>query len=322
MKTYNELGHVILGTALRALAEQVSQDAEHIYAKFEFAIQPKWFPVFYVLAAKGADSVVNIAKEIQQSHVSVSKIIKEMQAADLINRQKSPSDSRVTLITLNQKAQAMIPAMEQQCQAVDTVITQLTEDSGFDLWQAITATQEQLQQRSLSARINNYCTPSKINIEEYAPKHQLAFKALNVAWISQHWQLEAPDLHALDDPQSYIISKGGCIILAIDRSATDNAQVVGCCALIAMGEHSYELAKMAVSPTVKGQGIGLLLGHSIIERAKNLGAKRLYLESNSALIPAINLYKKLGFKQMSGASSPYQRCDVHMELHLNVYKDS
>jgi len=316
MKAYKELGHIILGTALRSLAEQVSQDAENIYAKFEFAIEPKWFPVFYVLAAKGADSVVNIAKEIQQSHVSVSKIIKEMKTADLINTQKSPSDSRVTLITLNQKAQAMIPAMEQQCQAVDTVITQLTEDSGFDLWQAISATQAQLKQRSLRARIDNHCAPNNINIEDYTAKYQPDFKALNVAWISQHWQLEAPDLHALDDPQAYIIDQGGSIILAIDSFATGNQQVVGCCALIAMGNNNYELAKMVVSPTIKGRGIGYILGKNIVERAKSLGAKRLYLESNSSLTPAINLYQKLGFKHISAASSPYQRCDVQMELHL------
>ena len=80
MKSFNELGHIALGTALRQLAAQVSKDAENTYAKFGFAIEPKWFPVFYVLASKGADSVVNIAKEINHSHVSVSKIVKEMKA--------------------------------------------------------------------------------------------------------------------------------------------------------------------------------------------------------------------------------------------------
>jgi len=75
MKTYNELGHVALGTALLSLAAQVSQDATKVYKTLNFDIYPKWFPVFYVLASKGSDSVVNIAKEIKQSQVSVSKII-------------------------------------------------------------------------------------------------------------------------------------------------------------------------------------------------------------------------------------------------------
>lgn len=89
-----------------------------------------------------------------------------------------------------------------------------------------------------------------------------------------------------------------------------------------MDENTYELAKMAVSPGVQGKGIGLLLSKSIIKKAKSLGAKRLYLESNSVLTPAINLYIKLGFKHIEdvvseGIKSPYERCNIQMELSLD-----
>jgi ribosomal protein S18 acetylase RimI-like enzyme len=47
-----------------------------------------------------------------------------------------------------------------------------------------------------------------------------------------------------------------------------------------------------------------------------MGLKRLYLESNSVLKPAVSLYEKIGFKHIKGASSPYARCDVQMELKL------
>ncbi len=74
---------------------------------------------------------------------------------------------------------------------------------------------------------------------------------------------------------------------------------------------------MAVSPKAQGKGVGLLLGKSIVERANLMGVKRLYLESNSVLKPAVSLYEKIGFKHIKGASSPYARCDVQMELYLN-----
>lgn len=312
MKNYKDLGHVILGTALRHLAEQVSKDAEKIYSKFNFDIDIKWFPVFYVLASKESNSVVNIAKEIKQSHVSVSKIIKEMKAANLIDSHKSAKDSRITLITLNERAKSMIPAMELQCEAVDSVMAQLTQETGIDLWQALIVTQQHLQYRSLSARLDDNSEESSLRFIDYAPKDQTAFKALNVEWISQHWTLEAPDFEALDDPESYILNPGGSIIMAMHNNVP-----VGCCALIKMSDGRYELAKMAISPTVQGKGFGLLLGQKIIERAKLLGAKRLYLESNSTLAPAINLYVKLGFEHIENKSSSYARCNVQMELCLN-----
>jgi len=81
-------------------------------------------------------------------------------------------------------------------------------------------------------------------------------------------------------------------------------------------DFDYELAKMAVSPTVQGKSIGYLLGRAIIEEAKALGASKLFLESNTILKPAINLYYKLGFQKISGYPSPYQRCNIQMELDL------
>ena len=36
MKTYKELGQVTLGSYLRRLADEVTQDVEHIYSKFGF----------------------------------------------------------------------------------------------------------------------------------------------------------------------------------------------------------------------------------------------------------------------------------------------
>jgi len=312
VKNYKDLGHVIIGTTLRNLAEQVSKDAENIYDKFNFDIDIKWFPVFYVLASKESDSVVNIAKEIKQSHVSVSKIIKEMKVANLINSHKSEQDSRITLITLNDRAKAMIPAMEKQCEAVDAVMVGLTRETGIDLWQAVSVTQRHLEYRTLSSRLDEKLTDSSVRFVDYAPKDQAAFKALNVEWISQHFTLEQPDIDALDNPEHYILSSGGTILIAIYNNIP-----VGCCALIKMNDNTYELAKMAVSPTVQGKGFGLLLGQKIIERAKLLGAKRLYLESNSALESAIRLYIKLGFEHITAKKSPYARCDVQMELCLN-----
>ncbi|HMI01089.1 MAG TPA: GNAT family N-acetyltransferase, partial [Pedobacter sp.] len=60
-----------------------------------------------------------------------------------------------------------------------------------------------------------------------------------------------------------------------------------------------------------------LLGNAVIEKARSLGARKIYLESNTILTPAINLYHKLGFKKVAGHATPYERCNIQMELSLN-----
>jgi ribosomal protein S18 acetylase RimI-like enzyme len=53
-----------------------------------------------------------------------------------------------------------------------------------------------------------------------------------------------------------------------------------------------------------------------IARARDLGAPRLYLETNSSLGPALGLYRSVGFVDLPPRPTPYARCDVWMELKL------
>ncbi len=150
-----------------------------------------------------------------------------------------------------------------------------------------------------------------IEILNYQPNHALAFKELNEAWITQYFTMEESDRLMLNDPQGYILDKGGAILIAIL-----DGNPVGTCALIKMDDGVFELAKMAVSPEAQGKKIGWKIGLATIEKARELNAKTIYLETNSVLKPAISLYYKLGFKDVKGYDSPYNRCNVQMELEL------
>ena len=150
-----------------------------------------------------------------------------------------------------------------------------------------------------------------VRIVDYAPAYEQAFKDLNKAWISTYFKMEDSDYKSLDNAQSYILDNGGHILVALHKG-----KPVGVCALIKMNDPKYhfELAKMAVDPQVQGKSIGFLLGRAVIKKAQTLGASNLYLESNTILEPAINLYRKLGFTEVTGRPTPYERCNIQMEL--------
>jgi len=160
---------------------------------------------------------------------------------------------------------------------------------------------------------NNHIILDQLQFVDYAPQYERAFHDLNEEWISQYFTMEASDHKALDNAQTYIIDKGGFIIVALYEQ-----QPIGVCALIKMHDSKYdfELAKMAVSPTMRGQKVGWRLAQAIIEKAKSVGATWLYLESNTKLETAVNLYHKLGFVKVAGVSTPYQRCNIQMELAI------
>jgi len=143
---------------------------------------------------------------------------------------------------------------------------------------------------------------------------ETAFRELNEAWIQQFFSIEAKDREVLGDPVRYILRPGGEIVMAIlgDRA-------IGCCALLAMGEGSFEIGKMAVSEESRGLGVGRKLLTRVVERAREMGAKRLYLETSTKLPNAIHLYEAQGFVRLAPErvrQSPYVRSDVYMEMFL------
>lgn len=151
-----------------------------------------------------------------------------------------------------------------------------------------------------------------MQIVDFTPAHAEAFRRLNEAWISKYFTLEPKDREVLEDPQGKIIDKGGRIFMAID----ERGEPVGCVALQAMADGGYEVAKMTVSETLRGSGLGRQLMQRCIDAGRALGAPRLYLETNSSLGPALGLYRAMGFRDLAPADTPYARCDTWMELRF------
>ena len=125
--------------------------------------------------------------------------------------------------------------------------------------------------------------------------------------------MEEHDIECIDHPQESIIDRGGHIFVALYRG-----EPVGVCALCKMDDprYDYELAKLAVSPGVRGKGIGYQLCKAVVDKARALGAKNIFLESNTLLKPAIHTYKKLGFRELAEYHPAYARGDIQMELIL------
>ena len=153
-----------------------------------------------------------------------------------------------------------------------------------------------------------------VSIVTYSETYKADFIRLNTEWIETYFRLEESDLQTFSHIDSYIIGNGGQIFLAIEEST---GKVVGCCALINhLEKDSYELAKMAVSPHAQGQHIGYRLGQALLDYARKIGVKRIYLEGNTRLAASIHLYRELGFKEIPLENNAYDRCDILMELCL------
>lgn len=320
MEFYSKLGQMAIGSRLRMLTDMITEDASRIYQLYGMDFKAKWFPVFFLLSDGKSRTITGIAGEIGHSHPSVSAIIREMSAKGLVQESKDKADGRRNMIELTETGKAYIEPMHQTLADVGVAVKLISEQSKHDLWKAIEEWEFLLSEKSLLkyvVEVRKARESKSVKIVPYEPKYHEIFRQLNEDWITTYFEMEEADHKALDDPEEYILKNGGYIFIALYKD-----KPVGVCALMNLmkmndSNYDYELAKMAVDSKVRGQNIGYLLGETAINKARELGASKIYLESNTVLTPAIKLYSKLGFKKVIGYDTPYKRCNIQMELVLN-----
>lgn len=150
-----------------------------------------------------------------------------------------------------------------------------------------------------------------VKIIDYEPAHQVHFERLNRQWIEKFFWMEPVDVAVLQKPQDHILAAGGSILMA-----EYDGNIAGTVALKFVEPGIYEFTKMAVDESYQGLKIGNHLAMAAIGRCRQLGARSIILYSNTKLVPAITLYRKLGFFEVP-LDGPYKRSDIKMQLDLS-----
>ena len=149
-----------------------------------------------------------------------------------------------------------------------------------------------------------------VKILNYEPEFQPWFEKFNRDWIERFFEMEPIDFDVLQNPNDHIINKGGFIFMA-----QYNHEMAGTVALKYAKPGVYEFTKMAVDEKFQGKKIGLALAEHAIRKAKALKASEIILYSNTKLLAAIQLYKKIGFREVP-LDKAYKRSNIKMELEL------
>lgn len=148
-----------------------------------------------------------------------------------------------------------------------------------------------------------------VEIVRYRPEYALDFARISLGWITAYFSPEPADLEVINDPQAHILDRGGEILFARRHDV-----IVGCVALVPHDEAGYELelCKMGVDPLAQGLGVGRVLLQTALEHAREKGARRVVLETNSRLGAALHLYRQAGFREVPMEPSRFARADVRM----------
>ena len=315
----DELAELALGSRLKRLSDRLMADANQVYKNCGHDIQPKWFALLALLAKRKEVSIVEASELLGLTQPAISQFVKELIKVGLVTTSLSTKDSRRKFIKLTNLGELAIENMKLMWQAVDSAAKQLCEEAGANFFDSVKNFERALTRQSLSQRTAQILSSKKVNpavkVLEYTPELAKHFKTINSEWIDDMFVMEDSDLEILNNPQEIVIEQGGKIYFAL----LPKLGVVGTCALLKKDQASFELTKMGVLKKARGEKIGETLLEHVVEQAKKMEVKNLYLLTNKICVPAIHLYLKAGFKHdeetMRNYGSKYDRCDIAMRYY-------
>ncbi|MFI5133841.1 MAG: GNAT family N-acetyltransferase [Chitinophagales bacterium] len=154
---------------------------------------------------------------------------------------------------------------------------------------------------------------SQLKIIDYLPEHQPYFERFNRAWIEELFEMEPVDEWVLTNPEEAILEPGGAILMA-----EYDGVIAGTVGLRKVDEYCYEFTKMAVDKNFRRRGIAEAISYASFSKAKELGAKKVILYSNTLTAAAIKLYEKIGFRHVEVENNIYKRANVKMVIDIET----
>jgi len=123
-----------------------------------------------------------------------------------------------------------------------------------------------------------------------------------------------PDVQATDrdifDIETHYLKRGGIFEILEDKQGN----LLGTVGLYPLDAETVELRKMYFAKELRGRGFGKKMLEKMIEKARELGFSKIYLETASILREAVALYERYGFKPTAEIHAT--RCDAAYVLNL------
>jgi DNA-binding MarR family transcriptional regulator/GNAT superfamily N-acetyltransferase len=246
--------------------------------------------VLFELAAGSAATAADLSRALGMDKSHLSRILARFRAQRLIRSRVSPEHAKRRLLSLTVAGKRAFGALEHgTVRQVQELMSPLDADATHRLIHAMQGIQLILGGARAAPRGEARLRSPRIGDLGWIVHRQAVLYGEEYGW---DWTYEAliagilADFAANFDPakeQAWIAEQAG--------------RIAGCVFLV-RGEDalSGKLRLLYVEPNARGLGIGTVLVKTCIDRARDIGYRRLTLWTNDVLIAARRIYEAAGFQ--------------------------
>ncbi len=233
--------------------------------------------------ADGAE-VRELRRRLGLDPAYVSRMLRSLERAGLVTVAPDPSDGRVRLVRLTPAGRAERDELDRRSDAfADGVLGPLDDTDRTRLTQAMREV-ERLLVRS---------TVAIVEVPASDPDVRWCF-ARYYAELDRRFDTGFDvSLARRMDPGDLTLPLGLVLVARMGQ------EPVGCGAIRLHPDGIAEVKRLWVAPQVRGVGVGGRLLARLEGRALELGARTLRLDTNRALVEAIAMYRRAGYREVA-----------------------
>jgi N-acetylglutamate synthase-like GNAT family acetyltransferase/DNA-binding MarR family transcriptional regulator len=249
--------------------------------------------VYSILAeSRSPVTVMNIAKQIAFSHITVKNILRELEAERLVIIRPNHEDKRSKTVKLSAEGRKLLSKLKPLWMDFAAALQNIFESGHPDFLNILNRIDHEINSLPVHERVKDL--PGLIRIVDYKPSLKEYFNKLAGKWLPglPDYKIAKEDKFALDNPDQAYILHGGFVFFAVYEG-----EVVGTVALKRLDEDSFEFASLFIDPEYRNLGIATKLIEKCISRCRENRAEELWVQSDRSMPEAHELYSKLGFKE-------------------------
>ncbi len=246
--------------------------------------------LLWEIGVQGAE-VRELRSRLGLDSAYVSRLLRSLEGQGLVVVGTSSNDGRVRQVQLTEAGLRERAELDQRA---DTFARSLLEPLGESQRVKLVAAMAQVEQLLIASLV-------KITVTDPMSP--------DVRWCFEHYFAELGErFEAGFDPalstavQAHeLMPPSGLVLVALLRE-----EPVGCGALKLYENAPGEIKRLWVAPRARGLGLGRRLLETLERHAREAGVAVLHLETNRALIEAIQLYRDYGYQEVGAFNDePY-----------------
>ncbi|MDE6550458.1 MAG: helix-turn-helix domain-containing GNAT family N-acetyltransferase [Clostridia bacterium] len=241
------------------------------------------------------DTIVQ-SMRIDKSYLS--RIVKNLCSKGIISKSSCKSDKRSCIVSITADGEREVASLIDKSHGfIGARIASLSDEQCRELGKSLSKAMEILKGAEQSFSV--------IKFEE---RYRQAFIDFNTEWIiSNFGEVEKHDIEEFENIDKDIAG-GGMIFFAVK-----DGEALATCMAKPLSGSTWELCKLGSNSKLPHKGAGSAVFGACMQWALDNGAERLFIVSNSALKPALHIYRKFGFKEIKLDSYGYTRGNIAFE---------